>query len=135
MMAAYSTDLPTGDGCTAAWTATTYNYRPNTCFTITPLTGAGNNSSSIPGTYSLSQNYPNPFNPVTQVKYDLPKEGFVTLKVYDVLGREVSKLVNEVKTPGSYIVDFDGTSFSSGVYFYRLEVNGFSDVKRMMLIK
>ena len=135
MMAAYSTDLISGDGCTAAWTATAYNYRPNTCFTITPLSGAGNNSSLIPGTYSLSQNYPNPFNPVTQVKYDLPKEGFVTLKVYDVLGREVSKLVNEVKTPGSYIVDFDGTSFSSGVYFYKLEVNGFSDVKRMMLIK
>ena len=116
MMAAYSTDLITGDGCTAAWTATAYNYRPNTCFTITPLTGAGNNSSLIPGTYSLSQNYPNPFNPVTQVKYDLPKQGFVTLKVFDVLGREVSKLVNEVKTPGSYIVDFDGTSLSSGVY-------------------
>ena len=135
MMAAYSTDLPTGDGCTAAWTATAYNYRPNTCFTITPLTGVINNSGLIPGKYSLSQNYPNPFNPVTQIKYDLPKQGFVTLRIYDVLGREMTKLVNEVKTPGSYIVDFDGSNLSSGVYFYKLEVNSFSDVKRMMLIK
>ncbi len=135
MMAAYATDLPSGDGCTAAWTATAYNYRPNTCFTITPLLGVGNYSNTIPGTYSLSQNYPNPFNPVTQIKYDLPKQGFVTLRIYDVLGREMTKLVNEVKSPGSYIVDFDGTNLSSGVYFYKLEVNSFSDVKRMMLIK
>jgi len=109
-------------------------YIDNMCQSST-LTGVTPISITIPNKYSLSQNYPNPFNPVTQVKYDLPKEGFVTLKVYDVLGREVSKLVNEVKTPGSYIVDFDGTSFSSGIYFYKLEVNGFSDVKRMMLIK
>ena len=131
----YSTDLPSGDGCTAAWTATTLTSRPNVCFTITPLVGVGNNSTIIPGTYALSQNYPNPFNPITQIKFDLPKQGFTTLKVFDILGREVSRLVNEVKTPGSYIVDFDGTNLSSGVYFYKLEVNGFSDVKRMVLIK
>jgi hypothetical protein len=131
---AYSTDLPSGDGCTAAWTAAT-NARPNVCFTITPLVGVGNNTTIIPGTYALSQNYPNPFNPVTQIKFDLPKQGFTTLKVFDILGREVSRLVNEVKTPGSYIVDFDGTNLSSGVYFYKLEVNGFSDIKRMVLIK
>jgi hypothetical protein len=135
MMAAYSTDLPTGDGCTAAWTATTFTYRPNICFSITPMSGIISNNGNVPAKYNLSQNYPNPFNPVTQIKYDLPKEGFVTLKVFDVLGREVSKLINEVKTPGSYIVDFDGTSLSSGVYFYKLEINGFNDVKRMVLIK
>jgi len=99
------------------------------------ITGIGNNQTTIPLVYHLSQNYPNPFNPVTQIKYDLPKQGFVTLKIYDVLGREITKLVNEVKSPGNYIVDFDGTNLSSGVYFYKLEVNGFNDVKRMMLIK
>jgi hypothetical protein len=135
MMVGYYTDLPTGDGCTAAWTAGVQPTRTNTCFKINTLVGVGNNSSIIPGTYSLSQNYPNPFNPVTQIKYGIPKQGLVTMKVFDVLGREVSKLVNEVKAPGSYIVDFDGTNLSSGVYFYKLEANGFSDVKRMMLIK
>ncbi|HEY5122112.1 MAG TPA: C25 family cysteine peptidase, partial [Ignavibacteria bacterium] len=117
-------------GCDyTAWTLTTGPVgRANTQFEFTTPVGVSNLTTGIPNSYSLSQNYPNPFNPATQVKYDLPKEGFVTLKVYDVLGREVSKLVNEVKTPGSYIVDFDGTSFSSGVYFYKLEVNGFSDV-------
>jgi hypothetical protein len=94
-----------------------------------------NNTSTIPEIYTLNQNYPNPFNPVTQIKYGIPKQGLVTMKIYDVLGREITKLVNEVKTPGSYIVDFDGSNLSSGVYFYKLEVNGFNDVKRMMLIK
>ena len=135
MMVGYETDLPSGDGCTAAWTATALAYRCNTCFTVTPINGTGNNTTLIPGDYSLSQNYPNPFNPVTQIKYDLPKQGFVTLKVFDILGREVSKLVNETKSPGTYLVDFDGTNLASGVYFYKLEVNGYSDIKRMMLIK
>jgi hypothetical protein len=135
MMVGYETDLPSGDGCTAAWTATALAYRCNTCFTFTGPLGVGNNSSTIPETYSLSQNYPNPFNPVTQIKFDIPKQGFVTMKIFDILGREVSKLVNEVKTPGSYIVDFDGSNLSSGVYFYKLEINNFSDIKKMVLIK
>ena len=65
----------------------------------------------------------------------LPKQGFVSLKIYDVLGREVRTLVNEVKSAGNFSVDFNASEFSSGVYFYRLESNGFSDIKRMMLIK
>jgi hypothetical protein len=81
------------------------------------------------------QNYPNPFNPTTKINFAIPKQGLVTLKVYDVLGREVANLVNEVKTAGNYIVDFDASYLASGVYFYKLEVNGFTDVKRMMLIK
>ncbi len=85
--------------------------------------------------YSLSQNYPNPFNPTTKINFAIPKQGLVTLKVYDVLGREVANLVNEVKTAGNYIVDFDASYLASGVYFYKLEVNGFSDVKRLVLIK
>ena len=92
-------------------------------------------NGSIPTVYELQQNYPNPFNPTTKINFAIPKQGLVTLKVYDVLGREVANLVNEVKTAGNYIVDFDASYLASGVYFYKLEVNGFSDVKRMMLIK
>ena len=101
---------------------------------ISGPTGIGNNTT-IPLVYSLSQNYPNPFNPVTQIKFAIPKQGFVTVKVYDLLGREITRLVNDVKLPGEYSVDFDGTNIASGVYFYKLDVNGFSDVKKMLLIK
>jgi hypothetical protein len=93
------------------------------------------NTSNIPGNYSLKQNYPNPFNPVTKIDYALPKNGFVTLKVYDMLGREVVSLVNETKAAGNYSVDFNASSLTSGVYFYRLEVNSFVDTKKMMLVK
>jgi hypothetical protein len=92
-------------------------------------------SSQIPKEYKLEQNYPNPFNPVTKISFDIPKSGFVTLKIYDVLGKEVAKLVNETKNAGSFIVDFDGSAFSSGTYFYRLESNGFVSTKKMLLIK
>jgi subtilisin-like proprotein convertase family protein len=94
-----------------------------------------NNVSKIPTVYLLNQNYPNPFNPVTKINFEIPKQGLVSLRVYDVLGREVKSLINEVKAPGTYSVDFNGTDLSSGVYFYRLESNGFSDIKKMMLIK
>ncbi|MCX6161457.1 MAG: T9SS type A sorting domain-containing protein, partial [Ignavibacteriae bacterium] len=79
--------------------------------------------------------YPNPFNPVTKINFAIPKQGLVTLKVYDVLGREVRTLVNEVKSVGTYAVDFNGAELSSGVYFYRLQSADFTDIKRMMLIK
>lgn len=92
-------------------------------------------SSIIPLNCSLSQNYPNPFNPVTSIDFDIPKKGFVSLRVYDLLGREVQTLVNEEKQAGSYSVDFNSEDFSSGVYFYRLEADGFSNVKKMILIK
>ncbi|MCX6162470.1 MAG: T9SS type A sorting domain-containing protein, partial [Ignavibacteriae bacterium] len=88
-----------------------------------------------PETYSLSQNYPNPFNPVTKINFALPKSGLVTLKVYDVLGKEITTLVNEVKNVGAYTVDFNGSNLSSGVYFYKLSSGDFTSIKRMMLIK
>jgi len=83
----------------------------------------------------LNFNYPNPFNPITKINYSITNKDLVTIKIFDVLGREVMSLVNEVKQPGEYIVDFDGTNLSSGIYFYKLEAGTFSDVKRMMLIK
>jgi len=109
--------------------ANTWNQNLGVITAITPV------NTTIPKEYSLKQNYPNPFNPVTKISFDLPKSGLVTLKIYDVVGREVKTLVREVKNAGTYIVDFDASSFSSGTYFYRLESNGFISTKKMMLIK
>lgn len=128
-------DLSTACAYTGFSTGTAQTARANTCFVISPLTGVTPGNTGVPNVYELAQNYPNPFNPVTKINFAIPKQGLVSLKVYDVLGREVANLVNEVKTAGTYIVDFDATNLSSGVYFYKLEVNGFTDVKRMMLIK
>lgn len=89
----------------------------------------------IPVKFNLNQNYPNPFNPVTKINFAIPKQGFVTLKVYDMLGRVVSELLSSYKQAGSYSVDFNAGNLSSGVYFYKLDVNGFSDIKKMILVK
>jgi hypothetical protein len=94
-----------------------------------------NNSGLVPSKYSLEQNYPNPFNPNTQINYGISKSGFVRITVFDLLGREISTLVNEVKSPGFYAVDFNASKLSSGIYFYRMESNGFVDTKKLTLIK
>lgn len=85
--------------------------------------------------FELSQNYPNPFNPSTTIKFQIPRNGFVTLKVYDILGNEVATLVNEEKAIGKYEINFDASRIASGVYIYRLKVNDYIDVKKMILIK
>ncbi len=101
-----------------------------------PVTGIGATPLTLtPEKFELSQNYPNPFNPVTKINFSIPKQSHVTLKVYDVLGKEIATLVNEVKTSGTYNIDFNASNFSSGVYFYKIEAGEFSDIKRMMLIK
>jgi hypothetical protein len=129
-------DLTTTDGCTAITTpGTSYTALPNICMIMNTAVNANTPVTVIPQVYSLSQNFPNPFNPVTQISYCISKAGLVTLKVFDVLGREVSTLVNEEKQPGTYIVDFNGESFASGVYFYRIESAQFTEVKRMVLLK
>ena len=137
LMIGYEMDLPSGDGCTEpTWTASALAYRDNICMLMNPGPNAiGNSNMGIPNTFKLSQNYPNPFNPTTKIEYALPKNGLVSLKIYDVLGREVRNLVNETKVAGYYSVDFNASDLSSGVYFYKLEANGFSDIKKMMLIK
>ena len=83
----------------------------------------------------LSQNYPNPFNPTTVISYQLPVSNHVSLKVYDVLGREVVTLVNEVKEAGNYEVKFDASKLSSGIYFYSIKSGEYRAVKKMSLIK
>ena len=85
--------------------------------------------------YSLFQNYPNPFNHVTTINYQIPKTGFVTLKIYDVLGKEVATFVNEDKLAGEYEVDFDATNLPSGVYFYQLTTGDFVQTKKMILLR
>jgi hypothetical protein len=91
--------------------------------------------TSEPYEFSLSQNYPNPFNPATMIEYTIAKADKVELKVYDLLGREVSTLVNTVQNPGSYNVTFNAVNLSTGVYFYKLTTGSFTDIKKMMLIK
>ncbi len=86
-------------------------------------------------TYDLSQNFPNPFNPATTINYRLPQTGFVTLKIYDILGKEVTTLVNERKTSGRYSVNFDGSGLASGIYIYQLRVNDYVSSKKMILLK
>ena len=99
------------------------------------IIGIINYNSEVPENFSLSQNYPNPFNPVTNIKYQVQKSGFVKLTVFDMLGREIKTIINELQQPGTYTAQFDAAGISSGVYFYRLEVNGYSETRKMMLIK
>jgi sugar lactone lactonase YvrE len=92
-------------------------------------------TTEAPLKYSLSQNYPNPFNPETIINYQLPARNNVSLKVYDLLGREVAELVNGEKSAGVYSVKFNGRNLSSGVYFYRIQAGNFSETKKLLLLK
>lgn len=94
-----------------------------------------NGTHEIPKDYSLEQNYPNPFNPSTNIKYSVPKDGNVSLKVYDILGNEVSTIINGFMKAGVYNVDFDGSNLASGIYFYTLKTSEFTSTKKMALIK
>jgi len=98
-------------------------------------TGINQISSEVPSKYNLSQNYPNPFNPRTVIKFQLPAVSQVSLKVFDVMGREVQTLVNERLQAGSYEVTFDGSNYSSGVYFYRMVTEGYMETRRMIILK
>lgn len=89
----------------------------------------------LPDNYALGINYPNPFNPTTTIKYQLKEDGFVSLKVYDILGKEIAKLVNENKNAGFYNTNFDAGNLSSGLYIYRFRVNEFVESKKMLLTK
>jgi 3',5'-cyclic AMP phosphodiesterase CpdA len=129
MLGSLWTDLPPSDN--------------NTQFDIKfQTTAVEDHKDSKPVNYALAQNYPNPFNPSTIINYQLPKDGFVTLKVFNVLGKEIKTLINEFKTQGSYNISFDGTNFASGMYFYQLRVSGisgssnnFTSTRKMILIK
>ncbi|MCU7491788.1 MAG: T9SS type A sorting domain-containing protein [Ignavibacteria bacterium] len=99
------------------------------------VVGVENEKNTTVKSYSLSQNYPNPFNPSTTIRYSIPQAGRVTLKVFNVLGKEISTLVNEEKNQGSYEVKFDASQLASGIYFYQIESGSFRQVNKMLLLK
>ena len=137
------------DTVTCIWRVFSYNgsdsllsQNQNLVYLIRNTVGIKEISSNVPGEYKLFQNYPNPFNPVTKINFDVPvchsgegQNPVVKLVIYDALGREVSTLVNEKLNPGSYSVDFNATNRSGGVYFCRMQSAGFTDVKRLVLLK
>ncbi|MCI0472647.1 MAG: T9SS type A sorting domain-containing protein [Ignavibacteria bacterium] len=95
----------------------------------------GDVTVGIPNKFDLSQNYPNPFNPVTKINFDIPEDGKINLRIYDMLGREVATLVNDVRTAGYYTVNFDASKLLSGIYLYRLSAGNYNAVKKMALIR
>ncbi|MBZ0203530.1 MAG: T9SS type A sorting domain-containing protein [Ignavibacteria bacterium] len=101
----------------------------------TSLVSINQISTEIPENFSLSQNYPNPFNPATHIGFRIADFGLVRIIVYDALGREVQTLVNQELQPGTYEVDFDGSNLPSGVYYYKLESESFTETKKMVLLK
>ena len=103
------------------------NFPPN-------IIGIKKNGSPIPEIFTLYQNYPNPFNPKTTIKYDLPKDGFVTFRIFDILGKQLYSKT-EYKTAGMYQLTVDGSNYSSGLYFYKIEAGNFVQTKKMVLIK
>ena len=103
-------------------------YNPN------QIIGIKNENENVPQSFRLYQNYPNPFNPTTTIRYDIPRDGMVSVKIYDILGREVYS-INEFRATGHYEMKFDGTNYASGLYFYRLEAGSFIQTKKMVLVK
>lgn len=102
---------------------------------VTVLTSIQQTSTQTPDAYKLSQNYPNPFNPSTSINFDIVDKGFVSLKVYDMLGREVANLVNKELKSGSYTYNFNASRLNSGIYFYKLQTGNFVETKKMILVK
>ncbi len=118
-----------GSTSAGGYTGKLYKARLQNLVGIRPI------SSGVPSGFGLYQNYPNPFNPTTNIRYDLKTKEFVTLKIFDVTGKAVATLVSQSQNTGTYEVDFDASHLASGIYFYKLSFDGFSDVKKMALVK
>ena len=103
--------------------------------TVSQVVTGVDDIKQAPLSYDLSQNYPNPFNPSTTIKYSVPRTAFVSLKVYDVLGREVAALVNEEKSAGNYEVKWNAENFASGIYLYKIQTGSFTQTKKMIYLK
>jgi len=99
------------------------------------LTAVWREGNNIPFKYSLSQNYPNPFNPVTKIRFDIPESGIINIKVYNLIGQEVAEVLNEYKNAGTYTVDFNAINLSSGVYFYKITSDKYTETRKMVLMK
>jgi hypothetical protein len=98
-------------------------------------TSVENISNNIPADFSLDQNYPNPFNPATTIRFILPEAGNVKLLLFNILGQELRTLVNEFKESGAHTINFDAQGLGSGIYIYKIEVNGFVQTRKMTLLK
>lgn len=118
-----------------AWKAQSAAEHANITYMLTHTVGVEQQQPNVPGEYTLDQNYPNPFNPSTQINYTVPQRGYLTLKVFNVLGQQVSTLFDGVRQAGSYVATFDGSKLASGVYFYRLQSNNVSITKKLVLMK
>lgn len=125
----------TGGDVAAVWVGLDASNRRLYFDRLLAPVGVSQNQNGVPEIYSLSQNYPNPFNPATKIEFAIPKDGFVNLRVYDVLGKEVALLISSEFKAGSYTLDFDASKLPSGIYFYKLSSGGFSETKKMILIK
>ncbi|MFA7359911.1 MAG: choice-of-anchor V domain-containing protein [Candidatus Kapaibacterium sp.] len=110
-----------------------YNWAPNKGVIVKLATGIVNNE--IPVKFYLSQNFPNPFNPVTKINYGVANATNVSVKVFDLLGKEVATLVNEYQASGNYFTTFDATLYPTGIYYYRIQAGDFTEVRKMSLIK
>ncbi len=108
----------------------TINYK-----SISPIVNVSNNESLIAKSFKLEQNYPNPFNPITTISYSIPKTCLVAIKVYDVLGREINTIINDEKSAGNYKIEFDGSKYASGIYFYTMQAGDFTETKKLILLK
>jgi hypothetical protein len=130
----------TGNGWIVTSQGEVLGYHPSGTTGVKPLP-----QPSVPGRYVLEQNYPNPFNPTTKIQFTIVDRQLTIVKVFDVLGREVATLVNEVKEPGTYTVQFsarggsasggDGSGLASGVYFYRLQAGTYVETRKLLLLK
>jgi hypothetical protein len=109
------------------WDYKVYEYKSD----ITDVRGG----RSVPEQFNLSQNYPNPFNPTTTIEYQISEAGFVSLKLYDVLGNEIETLVNKQQLSGKYEITFNAENLVSGVYLYKIQINDFVSSKKMLLLK
>jgi hypothetical protein len=92
-------------------------------------------SNEVPLRFALYQNYPNPFNPVTQIKFDIAKSGNAKITIYDAIGRQTAELFNQQLQPGNYAIDWDASSYPSGVYFYVLSSGNYTETKKLILLK
>ncbi|MBN1638250.1 MAG: T9SS type A sorting domain-containing protein [Ignavibacteriales bacterium] len=146
-VAGYSNPTIETGKCWLSYDATSGNWTPigqgtsfahDVCaklYCVTSLTDIDEQGNNIPNKFRLEQNYPNPFNPTTTIKYSVPENSMVKIKVYDVIGKEVATLVNEEKSVGNYSVEFDAANLTSGIYFYKLITENYIETKKMILIK
>jgi len=107
--------------------------KPLSFTTIMPTDASAD--EEIPEAFTLTQNYPNPFNPSTQIRFAIPEQAHVTLNVYNLLGQQIARLVNETRQPGWHDVTFDASELSSGIYIYRLDADGYMETRQMMFVK